>query len=105
MTQNLIPRNADDDSISIPSISGWIASLLGLYLIGTGVFNIAQLSQGGSSATQQSSELLRQSGIESSAVPFAIVVSYVVGAPIFLGSGLLALGSIARHVKRTKNEV
>lgn len=85
------------------SISGWLASLLGLYLICTGVFNIAQLIRTGGNATQESSEILRQSGVDSGKAPVAIVFSYVVGAPIFFGSGLLALGSIARHVKRCRN--
>lgn len=84
------------------SISGWIASFLGLYLIGTGVYNIVQLSQAGDSAAQQSSEILRQSGIDANSAPITIVVSYIVGAPIFAGSGLLALGSIARHIKKGK---
>jgi hypothetical protein len=82
------------------SLSGWLATLLGFYLIGSGVFNIAKIAQGGGNATEQSAEMLRQSGIEANAAPIAIVVSYVVGAPIFLGSALLAIGSIARSVKR-----
>lgn len=102
----MLPDQNDDDT-KFPSIkisfSGWIASLLGLYLIGTGTYNIIQLTQAGGNATQQSSEILRQSGIDYGAAPVAIVVSYVVGAPIFLGSGLLALGSIARHVKKRKD--
>jgi|688.fasta_scaffold2458592_1 hypothetical protein len=90
--------------VASPSVGGWLATLLGVYLVGSGVFNITQLARGGSSATQQSTEMLRQSGLDASAAPVAIVVSYIVGAPIFLGSGLLALGSIARHVKRSKGK-
>lgn len=82
------------------SLSGWVATLLGLYLIGSGVFNIAKIIQKGGNTTQQSTELLRQSGIEPNAAPIAIVISYIVGAPIFLGSALLAIGSIARSIKR-----
>ena len=82
------------------SLSGWVATLLGLYLIGSGVFNIAKIIQEGGNTTQQSTELLRQSGIEPNAAPIAIVISYIVGAPIFLGSALLAIGSIARSAKR-----
>jgi len=84
------------------SLSGWLATLLGLYLIGSGVFNIAKIAQQGGNATQQSTELLRESGIDPNAAPIAIIVSYIVGAPIFLGSALLAIGSIARSVKRNK---
>jgi hypothetical protein len=82
------------------SLSGWLASLLGLYLIGSGLFNIAKISQDGGNASQQSAEMLRQSGIEANSAPIAIIVSYVVGAPIFIGSALLAIGSIARSAKR-----
>jgi hypothetical protein len=85
---------------SRPSFGGWLATLLGMYLVGSGIFNIEKALEGGGTTTQQSSEILRQSGIDSSAVLVVIVLSYVVGAPIFLGSGLLTLGSIARHVKR-----
>jgi H+/gluconate symporter-like permease len=82
------------------SLSGWVATLLGLYLIGSGIFNIAKIIQEGGNTTQQSTELLRQSGIEPNAAPIAIIISYIVGAPIFLGSALLAIGSIARSAKR-----
>jgi len=110
MNETLDPINTmyEDGEVGRPqpvksggtSLSGWLATLLGLYLIGSGVFNIAKIAQQGGNATQQSAEMLRESGIEPNAAPIAIVISYIVGAPIFLGSGLLAIGSIARSVKR-----
>ena len=91
------------------SFSGWIATLCGLYLIGSGIFAIAKVMEGGSKvidedtgSTQPNVEMLRQVGIDSNAAHVAIVLSYVAGSPIFLGSGLLALGSIARSAKRNK---
>jgi hypothetical protein len=86
----------------LPSLSGWLATLLGIYLIGTGVFNVAKLSQGGTADSDQSSQIIGQAGVDPNVYPVAIVVSYVVGAPLFLGSALLALGSIARSAKRSR---
>jgi len=110
MSESLYPvktMDGDEGAIKLQppkttgtSLSGWLATLLGLYLIGSGVFNIAKIIQEGGTTTQQSTELLRQSGIEPNAAPIAIVISYIVGAPIFLGSALLAIGSIARSAKR-----
>ena len=110
MNESLYPINtiSEDGGASEPqpakstriSLSGWLSTFLGLYLIGSGVFNIAKIAQEGGNTTQQSTELLRQSGIEPNAAPIAIVISYIVGAHIFLGSALLAIGSIARSAKR-----
>lgn len=91
-----------DDSSHRPSISGWLAYLLGLYLVGSGTFNIIQLVRGGSDAYKAGAETLRQYGIDSGLTPATIVASYVVGAPIFVGSGLMVLGSIARDMKRSR---
>lgn len=91
-----------DDSSHRPSISGWLAYLLGLYLVGSGTFNIIQLVRGGSDAYKAGAETLRQYGIDSSLTPATIVASYVVGAPIFVGSGLMVLGSIAKDMKRSR---
>lgn len=96
-----VSEQSSEANIGI-SFSGWIATLLGLYLVGSGIFNIVKIAQDGGSATEQGTEMLRQSGIDANAAPLAIVVSYVVGAPIFLGSALLAIGSIARSVKRNR---
>jgi hypothetical protein len=84
------------------SISGTIATLLGLYLIGSGVVNIGLILNSKTITTQQSAEMLRQAGVESRSVPIAIIISYVIGVPIFLGSGLLALGSIANSLKEQR---
>ncbi len=91
-----------DDSSHRPSISGWLAYLLGLYLVGSGTFNIIQLVRGGSDAYKAGAETLRQYGIDSGLTPATIAASYVVGAPIFVGSGLMVLGSIARDMKRSR---
>ena len=107
-----------DDSSHRPSISGWLAYLLGLYLVGSGTFNIIQLVRaGGDAYNKTGAETLRQYGIDSDEIDSekidsdkidsgltsaAIVASYVVGAPIFVGSGLMALGSIARNMKRSR---
>jgi hypothetical protein len=85
-----------------PSISGWLAYLLGLYLVGSGTFNIIQLVRGGSDTYKAGAETLRQYGLDAGLTPATIVASYVVGAPIFVGSGLMVLGSIARDMKRNR---
>lgn len=98
-----------------PSISGWLAYLLGLYLVGTGVFNVFRLVQAGmnsSNTDDQGSEMLRQYGSEGlgqfkldvAGVSAVIVASYAVGAPIFVGSGLMVLGAIAKDVKRNRQK-
>ena len=88
-------------NVNLPSLSGWVATLLGLYLVGTGIFNIIKLTEAGGRASEQSNQIVKQTGVDPNTYPVVIIVSYIVGAPIFLGSTLLALGSIARSSKRS----
>lgn len=79
------------------SLSGMICTGLGLYLVGTGLYNVSRIVIDGSRGLQSVSELLPAYGLTSENAPIAIVVTYVIGAPIFLGAGLMALGSLARR--------
>ena len=83
-----------------PSVAGWLATILGLYLVATGVYNIIQIlipRGGGADSLTQASRELRNYGLLQENAPLVIVVSYVVGAPIFIGVTMMAVGSIARR--------
>ena len=95
--ENVLPQNSAPRR---PSIAGWLATILGLYLVATGVYTITQIFKpldGSSDSLSQTSKFLSDYGLLEENAPVTIVASYVVGAPIFFGVTMMAVGSIARR--------
>jgi len=96
-TQDALPQNSGPQR---PSIAGWLATILGLYLVATGVYTITQIFKplgGSSDSLSQTSKFLSDYDLLEENAPVTIVASYVVGAPIFFGVTMMAVGSIARR--------
>jgi hypothetical protein len=90
------------------AISGWIATLLGFYLFATGSFNLYRLIEKTDSAPEILGvvpELLgTTSPVASDKLSIMVLLSYVAGLPMFAGSALMGLGSLARSAKRSSTE-
>jgi hypothetical protein len=86
------------------AVSGWIATILGIYLFASGFYNLYRLStKSATEAELQGSipELIGTSSLGmTDNLSIIILVSYVAGLPIFAGSTLMAIGSLARSAKR-----
>ena len=94
------PRNSQAYKSRRTSISGWVVSALGLYLIMSGIFNLCQLLGlfgSGIASINNASLFLQKYGLLAENASVALVFSYVAGAPIFIGSTMMAIGSIARR--------
>ena len=95
-----LSTNTNEEIVARPSVSGWLATILGFYLVATGAYTIAQAFNpfgGSSSSLRQTSKFLSDYGLLEENAPVTIVASYVVGAPIFFGVTMMAVGSIARR--------
>jgi hypothetical protein len=90
------------------AISGWIATLLGFYLFATGSFNLYRLIEKTDSAPEILGvvpELLgTTSPVASDKLSIMVLLSYVAGLPMFAGSALMGLGSLARSAKRSSTK-
>jgi len=83
------------------SISGWLATILGIYLIGAGAYSVFEITKSGKASVigatlgylDQDKDSITSRSIVS--LPTNIIL-------LTAGSGLLALGSIARSSKRSK---
>ena len=83
------------------SISGWISTLLGIYLIGAGAWSVFETTKDGKTSIIEATHwYLVPDKKWQSAQPIVVLPSNV--TLIIAGSGLLALGSIARSSKRSK---
>jgi hypothetical protein len=83
--------------------SGWIASILGVYLFATGAFNLIRLiikTDSGDEILGVFPELVSESSpVARDKLSFIVLLSYLAGIPMFAGSALMSLGSLARSAK------
>jgi len=83
------------------SISGWLATLLGIYLIGAGAWSVFEITKSGKiNIIDATLWYLVPDKDWPTARPILSLPTNII--LITAGSGLLALGSIARSSKRSK---
>jgi hypothetical protein len=90
------------------AISGSIATLPGFYLFATGSLNLYRLIEKTDSAPKILGvvpELLgTTSPVASDKLSIMVILSYVAGLPMFAGSAIMGLGSLARSAKRSSTK-
>lgn len=83
------------------SISGWLATLLGIYLIGAGAWSVFEITKSGKMNIIDATlwYLVPDKDWPTARPILSLPANIII---IAAGSGLLALGSIARSSKRSK---
>jgi hypothetical protein len=89
------------------SISGWIATILGFYLFVTGFYNLSRLIAKTDSVPEILEilpGLIEDSPVANNKISVLVLISYAAGLPMFAGSALMAIGSLARDTRRLSTE-
>jgi hypothetical protein len=85
------------------AVSGWIATFLGFYLFSTGAYSLVRLitvTDSGDSILKIFPEFIDDSSVATDKFSVLVLMSYVAGLPMFAGSALMAIGSLARNTSR-----
>jgi|694.fasta_scaffold26018_7 hypothetical protein len=85
------------------AVSGWIATFLGFYLFSTGAYSLVRLitvTDSGDSILKIFPEFIDDSSVATDKLSMLVLVSYIAGMPMFAGSALMAIGSLARNTSR-----
>jgi len=85
------------------AVSGWIATFLGFYLFSTGAYGLVRLitvTDSGDSILKIFPEFIDNSSVATDKLSVLVLISYIAGLPMFAGSALMAIGSLARNTSR-----